>query len=173
MWESAVYLPPFGTRLGGEELPAITEQLLAVVPAGTKWVDHFPGRSFQQAEYLLDPVAYRAQPTWERRERSMPYRVMFGDAVFAEHATSGQGPRWRCSTRRFLADAAQLIDELDVPRVRSEFSVGEMADLGLYKVQPGEGDDESFADVLGNLRALAEHYRTTVARGLDLIITLY
>jgi Domain of unknown function (DUF1877) len=173
VWEAACSMPPFGSRQGDEVLPEVSEQLLAVLPAGTGWVDHYPDRSFQQAEYLLDPVAYRAISTWKQRERSMPYRVVFGDAVFAEHATSGQGSTWRCSTGRFLAEAAQLIDGLDIGRVRSEFSVAEMDEWGLYKVHPGTGDDETFDALLGNLRGIAAHYRTTAARGLDLIITLY
>lgn len=173
LWEAASCMPPFGTRLGNEELPEISDELLAVVPAGTQWINHFPGRSFQQAEYLLDPVACRAMSTWEQRERSVPYRVVFGDALFAEHANSGQGPRWRCSTASFLRWAAQLIDGLNLAQLRSEFSVAEMAGLGLYKVQPDTGDDEAFAALLGDLRAVAARYRMTVARDLDLIIALH
>jgi len=56
-------------------------------------------------------------------------------------------------------------------QARRAFSVAEMDQLHLYKVDPGEDDEQAFTRVLTNLRALAEHYRTVTARNLDLIIT--
>ncbi|WP_212991657.1 hypothetical protein [Actinoplanes auranticolor] len=161
--------PPFGARRGGEALPAISRELLAVVPAGTGWVDHFDGRCFQQAEYLLDPVAYRTQAqTWRERERTVAYRIVTGDVVFADHARTGQGFPWRCSTSAFLVAAVQRIDSLDVDAVRQEFSVAEMHALGLYKVHAGEDDNKAFARLLTELREFAEHCRTVAAKDLDL-----
>ena len=174
LWEVADVHLPFGSRWGDEPLPDISRALLAALPPGTDWAGHFGGRSFQQAEYLLDPVAYRTRArTWAERERTTAYRTIFGGEVFAEHATSGQGFRWRCSTNAFLAEAVQRIDDLDVAAVRREFSVAEMHDLGLYKVRAEEEDDRVFARVLDDLRAFTDHCRAVVARDLDLIITLY
>lgn len=174
LWEQASTWPPFSPRREGGTLPEISRDLLAVVPAGTGWVDHFHGRCFQQAEYLLDPVAYRTQArTWRERERTMAYRIVTGDDVFADHARTGQGFPWRCSTSAFLVAAVQRIDSLDVDAVRQEFSVAEMDTLGMYKAHPGEDDDEAFIRVLTQLRKFAEHCRTAAAKALDLIVTLY
>jgi hypothetical protein len=174
LWEQASTWPPFSARRGGETLPEISRNLLEVVPAGTGWVDHFDGRCFQQAEYLLNPVAYRTQArTWRERERTVAYRIVTGDDVFADHARTGQGFPWRCSTTAFLVAAVQRIDSLDVDTVRQQFSVAEMDALGLYKVHAGEEDNKAFARVLTQLRKFAEHCRTVAAGDLDLIITLY
>ncbi|WP_330186190.1 hypothetical protein KZZ52_49035 [Dactylosporangium sp. AC04546] len=173
LWASASEQPPFCAAWGDEPLPDISQALLTAVPAGAGWVRHFEDRSFQQAEYLLDPMAYRAARTWEERERTVAYRIIAGDQAFAEHATSGQGFAWRCSTTAFLATAVERIDALDVAAVRAEFSVVEMDRLGLYKVDREEDDEHAFARVLTQLRAFAEHCRAVVTRDLDLIITLY
>jgi hypothetical protein len=154
--------PPFGVRFGDEVLPEISEALLAVLPAGVRWSHHFGDRSFQQAEYLLDR---RVTRTWEERERTMAYRTVFGDERFAGS--------WRCSDPAFLAGAAERIDTLDVAAARRGFSVAEMARNGVYKVQPGDPDDDAFARVLANLRSFADHCRDTAARELGLIITLF
>ncbi|MEU8606409.1 hypothetical protein AB0C29_00145 [Actinoplanes sp. NPDC048791] len=174
LWEQASTWPPFSPRRGEEALPEISRDLLAVVPAGAGWVDHFDGRCFQQAEYLMDPVAYRTQArTWRERERTVAYRIVTGDDVFADHARTGQGFAWRCSTKAFLVAAVQHLDSLDVDAVRQGFSVAEMDALGLYKVHAGEDDDKAFTRVLTQLREFAEHRRTVAAKNLDLIITLY
>ena len=174
LWELASEQPPFCRPWGDEALPDISRSLLAVVPDSTGWVDHFEDRSFDQAEYLLDPAAYRTRAqTWEQRERSMAYRIVAGAEVFADHAVSGQGFRWRCSSTHFLATAAERIDTLDVIAARREFSVAEMVDLGLYKVQRTEDDDHAFARIFTHLRAFSEHCRAAAARDLGLIITRY
>ncbi|MEU4779573.1 hypothetical protein [Micromonospora sp. NPDC023633] len=173
LWELASEQPPFCRPWAGETLPDISRELLAVLPAGAGWVHSFGDRSFEQAEYLLDPKGHRATRTWEERERSMAYRIVHGDEVFAEHATSGQGFRWRCSATAFLAAAVERIDRLDVVAVRRDFSVVEMSELGVYKVHAEEEDDQAFARVLAGLRAFADHCRTVVERKLDLIITQY
>jgi hypothetical protein len=165
LWESACDLPPFVTARAGEPLPDISRALLAVVPTG--WVGHFGDRSFEQAEYLLDPVAYRADRG--SPERSAAYRIIGGDEVFAGHATSGQGFPWRCSTSAFLTEAVRHVDALDVEAARREFSAAEMVELGVYKAH----GDETFDGVLAQLRAFAERCRTVAAAGLDLIITRY
>jgi hypothetical protein len=173
LWASACDQPPFAPAWGDEPLPDISRALLAVVPSGTGWVGHFGDRSFQQAEYLLDPVAYRAVLTWQERERTTAYRIVAGDEPFAEHARSGQGFAWRCSTAAFLGAAVRRVDALDVAAVRREFSVAEMDDLGVYKAHPEEHDERAFARVLAQLRAFAEHCRRAVANDLGLIITRY
>src|SRR4051794_8837540 len=90
LWASASEQPPFCRPWGDETLPDISRALLAVIPDGTGWVAHFDDRSFHQAEYLLDPAAYRTRaPTWEQREQSTAYRIIAGAEVFAAHATSG------------------------------------------------------------------------------------
>ena len=128
-----------------------------------------PDRSYEQMEYLLDPAAYRGLTSWEQRERSMPYRIVQGDCVFADHARGSQGILWRCSTSAFLETAASTIETLPVAAVRVEFSVAEMISLALYKVPRDENDDTAFERVLGNLRDLAEHYRRLVDKQLDVI----
>lgn len=174
LWEAASEQPPFCLPRVDETLPDISRFLLAALPNGAGWVDHFNDRSFHQAEYLLDPASYRTQAqTWEQREQTMAYRIIAGAEVFAEHATTGQGFRWRCSTTKFLATAVERIDALDVTAARREFSVAEMDDLGLYKVQPEEDDDHAFARILAQLRAFGGHCHEIVARDLDLIITRY
>ncbi|MFC4038570.1 hypothetical protein ACFO1B_09085 [Dactylosporangium siamense] len=165
LWESACDQPPFAAAWGDEPLPDISRALLAVVPAGTGWVGHFGDRSFQQAEYLLDPAAYRAG----HGAPSAEYRIIGGDEVFAGHATSGQGFPWRCSSAAFLEVAVRRVDALDVDAARREFSAAEMVELGVYKAH----GDESFDDVLAQLRAFAGHCRAVAAAGLDLIITRY
>jgi len=76
--------------------------------------------------------------------------------------------------QRFLV-ARQLahIDSLDVDAVRREFSVAEMARLGVYKVHPEEHDDEVFAEVLGYVCEFADYCRSAAGRRLDLITTLF
>ena len=173
LWGTASEHPPFCRARPGEALPAISQALVAVLPSGAGWVHHFVDRSQQQAEYLLDPVAYRTMQTWQEREASMAYRIIHGDEVFAEHALSGQGFRWRCSTKTFLTAAVDRIDSLDLTAIRREFSVAEMADLGLYKVHPEEDDDHAFGRVLAELREFAEHCRRVVVRDLDVIVSQY
>jgi hypothetical protein len=173
VWEQSDGYPPFGGLHPGETLPDISRAILGAVPAGTRWVEHFAGRSFQQAEYLLDPVAYRAERTWEQRKRTMAYRIINGDEYFAEHATSSQGAPWRCSTTDFLTEAVRRIDALDVTAVRREFSVAHMENRGVYKVHSEGDDQEIFDQVVGYLREFAEYCRDVVARDLDLIITLW
>lgn len=93
---------------------------------------HFEDRSFQRAEYLIDPAAYRSRArTWEQRELTMAYRIIAGAEVFAGHAASGQGVLWWCSTTAFSAKAVQRLDALDEAVIRIQFSVAEMDDLGL------------------------------------------
>jgi hypothetical protein len=171
LWELADVHPPFSEL--NDTTPQISRDLLTVVPGGAGWVSHFDDRSHQQAEYLLDPARYREAQTWEDREQTQTYRILFGDMMFAEHAQSGQGMPWRYSTAAFLRTAVDYIDNLDVAAARREFSVAEMADLGVYKVHREDNDDQAFARVLGNIRRFAEHCRSTAGQGLDLIITLY
>ena len=173
LWEMADGYPPFGSLRDGEVLPDISGAILAVVGFGAGWVEHFGDRSFQQAEYLLDPLAYRASRTWEQRELTMAYRIVHGDEPFATHARSGQGMPWRCSSAAFLAAAVQRIDSLDVAAVRREFSIAEMARLGVYKVHPEDDDERAFDRVLTRLYEFGEYCRGVVAKNLDLIITLW
>lgn len=174
LWAVADGQPPFCGPWPGEELPEITQRLLSVIPEGTRWTPRwFESRNHQQAEYLLDPSGYRARRSWEERERSRAYRTIMGAEPFADHATSGQGIRWRCSTATQLAEAARLIDDLDIPAVRREYSVADMAEQGLYKVDRSEDDEVSFTRNLHDLRSWAGHCRDSAVRGLDLVITLY
>jgi hypothetical protein len=175
LWTLAEDQPPFCRPWPGEQLPEISQQLLAVLPEGTGRVhDFFPGRNHEQVEYLLDPAAFRdPQRTWEQREQSPEYRAVRGAEPFADHATSGQGVAWRCSTPAHLSEAVKLIDSLDADTVRRDFSVAEMAELGVYKVHPEEDDDENFTENLRDLRAWAEHCRAVAAQGFGLMIALF
>ncbi|MEU4164560.1 hypothetical protein [Actinoplanes sp. NPDC026670] len=174
LWAVAEDQPPFCGPWPGEEPPEITRQLLAVLPRDTRRNhDFFGSRNHSQAEYLLDPVAYRTERTWQDATRTRIHCAIFGAEVFAPHARSGQGITWRCSTAAQLTDAVRLIDELDVTAARREFSVVEMSDLGVYKVHREEDDEESFQRNLRDLRSWAGHCRAVAAEGLDLMITLY
>jgi hypothetical protein len=173
LWDIASEQPPFRRAWGDAPLPDISGELLAALPPGTGWVHHFDSRSYGQAEYLLDPGAYRSTRTWAQRERTTAFRIIRGDEPFAAHAVSGQGVSWRCSGRAFLADAVARVDGLDVEVARRGFSVAEMVDLGVYKAQPGEPDGDAFDRTLGELRAFAEYCRAVVARELDLVVSLW
>jgi hypothetical protein len=142
----------------------------ALYPDHARGIHLFTDRSYGQAEYLLDPANYRRIDSRAQRERTLPYRVIYGDEYFADHATGGQGISWRCSTAGFLDQAAETIDALDVATVRREFSVAEMYALGIYKVHETDDDDQTFERVLTNLRWLADLYRHIARDGLDLII---
>lgn len=167
-WETAVGYPPFCPPQD-DPLPEISIRIQAELPSNIEaW--NYPDRSYVQAEYLLDPAGFRALSSWQERERSAPYRIVQGQEWFAAHATSGQGIAWRCSTAGFLAEAAAVIDACDPGVVRREFSVAEMYELGVYKVQPSEDDDEAFARVLGRLRQLAQYYHRLAEQGADLIV---
>ncbi|BEL06776.1 hypothetical protein Q0Z83_049670 [Actinoplanes sichuanensis] len=174
LWAVVEDQPPFCGPWPGEELPEITRRLLAVLPEDTRRNhDFFGSRNHSQAEYLLDPVAYRTERTRQQAEQTRAHQAIFGAEVFAAHARSGQGITYRCSTAAQLTDAVRLIDELDVTVARREFSVAEMSDLAVYKVHRDEDDDQSFDRNLHDLRAWADHCRTVAAEGLDLMITLY
>ncbi|MEU4538150.1 DUF1877 family protein [Streptosporangium sp. NPDC023825] len=149
-------------------LSDLDRRLLATLPEEFRTTGPFPDRSYEQAEYLLDPADYRKVNSWPERERSLPYRIIQGDRRFADHEDL-EAP-WRCSTTSFLAEAAATIDALDVAAVRQEFSVVEMRNLGVYKVHEIEPDDEVFDRVLDRLRLLAHYYHQLVALDLDLII---
>jgi hypothetical protein len=167
-WVTAFGFPPFCSAFG-DPVPEVSLRLQAELPPDVEgW--SYPDRSYQQAEYLLDPDGYRRLTSWEDRERSMPYRIIEGDEEFAAHAVGVQGVRWRCSTAGFLARAVGVIDALDPAGARAEFSVAEMAELGVYKVDPSADDDEEFAFLLGRLRQLAAYYRRLVSHGVDLIV---
>ncbi|MGH3715107.1 MAG: DUF1877 family protein [Micromonosporaceae bacterium] len=168
-WQAAVDHPPFCDR-PADSLPEVSRQLQAEFPDGLERDWNFPDRSYGQAEYLLDCAGYRTLKSWPERERSLPYRIIEGDEEFAVHATGVQGITWRCSTAAFLAEAVATIGSLDPVAARREFSVAEMAALGVYKVHPSHDDDEVFAGLLDGLRRLAAYYRGIVDRGLDLII---
>ncbi|QWF81988.1 DUF1877 family protein [Amycolatopsis sp. CA-230715] len=132
----------------------------------------FPNRSHDHAEYVLDPAGRHAIAEWTERERSLPYRIIQGDEPFAEHARGVQGVPLRCSTARFLAEAAATIDALDLAAARERFSVADMVDLCLYKVGPSEDDDDAFARITADLRRLAAYYRDIAGQGLDLVFIL-
>jgi hypothetical protein len=136
LWDQALTKPPFGELWPGEEMPAISRELLAVVPPGTKWIYEFGDRSFDQAEYLFDPVAFRAAGDDEVTPAN---GIIFGAEPFAAHAKGGQGVPWRCSGGAYLKAAANTIDSLDVATVRGQFSVAEMHDLGVYQGAPRRG----------------------------------
>jgi hypothetical protein len=173
LWSEAEAHPPFSRPWPAEDLPEVSQVLLAVLSPDTRWIrDHFAGRNHGQAEYLLDPAAFRHVRSWAQREQTPTYRAIFGAGAFAAHASSGQGIPWRCSTPAQLADAVRLIDGLDVAAVRREFSVAEMHDLGVYKTHGGEDEDETFARDLQDLRSWAECCRSVAAQGLGMIITL-
>ncbi|WP_214405903.1 YfbM family protein [Pseudonocardia lacus] len=171
-WEQADLHPPFGSGGRGEPLPAVNREIAAQVPEGFGTYHPFPGRTQEQAEYLLDPAARGRSRSYEERERTPAYRAVFGDERFAEHTRSGQGMRWRCSGSGFLVEAAARIDALDAV-ARRGFTVAGMVELGVYKVHPDADDDETFALVLGELRALARWYHRLVDRGLDVIVIVY
>jgi len=171
VWEEACLHPPFGA-IEDEPVPVVNRELMAALPDGFELTRCFSDRSFDQAEYLLDPVAHRRQTSWQERQRSLPYRIIHGDQEFASFARGGQGVPWRCSTAAFLAESAATIDAIDVAANRREFSVAEMHDLGIYKAFRGQPDDEAFARVLNNLRQLAAYHHRLVDSGLDLIIEL-
>jgi hypothetical protein len=172
LWREAAYRPPFGSRLGEEPLPEISLALIAGTPGDQGWTGHFPDRSHDKAEYLLDPCTARRLRSYSERERSLPYRVIFGDEGFAGHARAPQGAPWRCSGTPFLRQAVALIDAIDPVAARREFSVAEMADLQLYKSSRDDDDDAEFEAILQHLRRLATYYGQVADRGLDLIIKL-
>jgi hypothetical protein len=136
-------------------------------------VHPFPDRSQDQAEYLLDPLAHRDLGSWEERERSLPYRTIHGDDRFARHAVSRQGHPWRCSTSRFLGEAASRTDAIDPVVLRRRFSADGMVDSGVYKARRGVDDDEVFGRLLAGLRTLAHAYHRLAAGGLGLVVILY
>lgn len=162
-----------GLDLSGVPVRLDSVRLLGELPEGLAPERAlFPDRSHEQAEYLLDPLGRRAIESWAERERSVPYRIVHGDEPFADHAAGVQGVPWRCSTAAFLAEAAATIDAIDLGAVRGRFSVADMADLGLYKVDPGEADSDAFTRIAANLRRLAAHYREIADQGLDLVLVL-
>jgi hypothetical protein len=171
-WETAVVEPPFSSRALTQPPPAVSRELLTDFPDGLDRTNHFQDRSFQQAEYLLGPAGYRALTGWPDRERSLPFRRVHGDQVFADHARGTQGVHWRCSTAAFLADAADLIDATSLPDVRGQFSVADMAAGGIYKVRAEEDDDAAFARILANLRQFSRYCREVADSGMDLILIL-
>jgi hypothetical protein len=174
LWAQAELEPPFGSGGGTREpVPAISGEITALIPEGFGSYDAFPGRTWMQAEYLLDPVDFRRPGRYDGDERPLPYRIVHGDQRFAEHAIAGQGAPWRCSHSDFLAVAAARIDAIDVAAVRAEYSVAEMYEMGVYKVHEGEDDDENFAEVLADLRGLARWYRRLVGEGLDAIVIVW
>lgn len=170
LWEIAVRNPPF-CSYEDDTLPDISRELLTELPSARERA-HFPDRSHHQAEYVLDPDGYRALPGWVERERSLPYRIIYGDVLFADHAVAGQGIHWRCSTAAFLAKAAAEIDALDLVATRRRFSVADMSSEGVYKVHPAEDDSAAFERIVVNLRDIAGYYHEIADQGLDLILTL-
>jgi hypothetical protein len=172
IWAQADLHPPFGRGGMGEPLPAVNREIAALVPGWAGRFGPFPGRTQEQAEYLLDPDARRRLRTYEERERTLPYRVIFGDHGFAEHAVGGQGVRWRCSRSDFLVAAANRIDAVDPASARTRFSVADMVEEGVYKTHPDEDDDTTFATVMAELRALARWYHRLAGEGLDVVVIL-
>jgi hypothetical protein len=174
-WETASWRPPFGSDIDfGEPLPGINQAMLANRPSGLDTLKgpwHSGARDYEQAEYALDPVAYRQLDGYKERERSLPYRIIHGDRHFADHAVSTQGMRWRCSARAFLIEAADAIEALDEVAIRREFSIKEMV-RGVYKTRPDDDEDETFARAMHNLRWLARYYRDVAAHDYDLIVIM-
>ncbi|WP_345390668.1 hypothetical protein [Nonomuraea salmonea] len=187
VWETASWQPPFhsdsdsdsdagsGSDGIGEPLSETNQAMLADRPSALDTLDGpwcSGARDYEQAEYALDPAAYRQWDDYEERERSLPYRIIHGDRHFADHAVSGQGMLWRCSARAFLIEAADTIEALDETSIRREFSIREMAP-GVYKTRSDDDEDETFARAMNNLRWLARYYRDVAAHGYDLIVISY
>lgn len=177
LWDTASYQPPFNLNEEIDEpLPEVSQAMMADRPSAlhslkAPWCEG--RRGFGKAEYALDPAAYRRLDSYEERERSLPYRIIEGDRSFADHARSGQGMLWRCSDRAFLIEAADTIEALDEAAIRREFSIKEMADLGVYKTRRDEDEEETFAHAMDDLRWLARYYREVAAHGYDLIVVMY
>ncbi|WP_165494955.1 DUF1877 family protein [Actinomadura roseirufa] len=176
VWENASWRPPFGSGSGfGEPMPEVNKAMLADRPRSFdtfKGPWHSGSRSYGQAEYALDPAAYRQLNGYEERERSLPYRIVHGDRRFADHALATQGIPWRCSTRTFLLEAADVIEARDEAAIRREFSVKEMAERGVYKTRPDDDEDEVFAHAMDNLQRLAHYYRDIADHDYDLIVIM-
>jgi hypothetical protein len=180
-WEAASGWPPFADfdddDVDDDEgtLPEVNQAMLADRPPGLDahkdpW--HLGSRDFMQAEYALAPAAFCRLDSYTERERSLPYRIVFGDRFFADHAVSMQGMPWRCSTRAFLVEAADTIGALDETAVRREFSVPQMFAHGVYKTAPNSDEDKTFARAMENLRWLGRYYRDVAAYDHDLIVML-
>jgi hypothetical protein len=172
--EVAELNPPFSYYAVDEPQPDISRELLADLPdeLAHSWFYPFPDRSYQQAEYLIDPAGRRALTSWVERERSLNYRIIHGDEPFADHAVADQGHPLRCSTTAFLTEAAARIDAIDDDAARREFSVARMYADGAYKARPDEYDSVAFDRITGRLRTLATYYHKIVDQGLDLIVKL-
>lgn len=179
VWETVSWQPPFGFDIddfGEAALSEVNQAMLADRPGDLDTLEgpwHSGARDYEQAEYALDPAAYHRLDGYAERERSLPYRIVHGDRLFADHAVSGQGMPWRCSARAFLIEAADAIEALDETAVRHEFSIAEMAACGVYKTRPSDDEDETFARAMGNLRWLARYYRDVAAHDHDLIVITY
>jgi hypothetical protein len=167
-WD-ATCRPPFTNTTWDEPLPALNQALCTEHPGLSGWDDLYPDRSYEVAEWVLDPRARRAIRDWATRERSTAFRIITGDHDLAEHATGVHGIRWRGSRATFLRAAADTIDRLDVDAARAEFSVAELSDRGTYKLHADDGDDVLFAVAVANLRRVSQYYRAVADRGLDLI----
>jgi hypothetical protein len=173
-WRLAHEHPPFADHPMYGPHPEISYELLAELPSGLRhdWSHHFAGRTHQQAEYLPDPVGHHSITSWTMRERSLPYRIIYGDQVFADHAHAGQDHPWRCSTAAFLTEAVARIDAIDQAAARRVFSVADMYTTGIYKVHASGKDDDTFEQVMNDLRQFADHCREIATMGLDLIMTI-
>lgn len=171
VFQDTTYRPPFTNRTWGEPLPPLNQALCAAHPNLSGWDSPYPDRSYEAAEFVLDPAAWRAATDWETRERSIAHRIIHGDHYLADHAMGGQGVRWRGSRAAFLYQAADTIDRLDLVAARRAFSLPELDDLGVYKVSVDhDNEEELFVKVTRNLARLAGYYRSVAERGLDLII---
>lgn len=167
-WEIAAIYPPFAS-VKHDPLPRVSREILKQIPDGFERTDNFPDRSYDAVMYLMDPSAYR-NSNWEELERSLPYRIIYGDQHFATHAKGIQGVPWRCSTSNFLADAAARIDAINPSILRRQFSVNQMVNSGVYKARRSEDDDETFKRHLVALRQLAHYYNRLAGAGLDLVV---
>jgi hypothetical protein len=168
-WAVASEYPPF-SRIARGSPPPVSRRLLAALPPGANRWSPFPDRAHGQAEFLLDPRGYLLLSGWEERQRSLPYRIVYGDRPFAPHARGVQGVAWRCSTAAFLQLAAAAIEALDETATHRLFRTADMVAAGVYKARAETDDDVAFDSVLSALRRLGREYRRIAASGLDLII---
>ncbi|MBX2798506.1 MAG: YfbM family protein [Myxococcales bacterium] len=142
------------------EQPAV-QQVLQRMPDPRRWRHRPRSRSQGKLEWILATPEERSLQTYEERARTLPYRMVFGDRVLADHAKGGQGLHVRMASHAFVMQAADTLEQLDEQALRDRFEAGQMADDGVYKAH---GND-TFDDLVAELQELTCFYRRVALAG--------
>jgi hypothetical protein len=105
--------------------------------------------------YLLDPESYKEAGGYAELEKTFAYKLVHGESIFSDHLIATQGIPVRVSSPYFISECADFLAAYDINRLKSNFDIGQMSDLGVYKIN----SDSTFDPVFIYFNGIAAFYK--------------